>query len=580
MKKFIISILIIAFMLFLCICASAATLESFELNIQAYRLLAGESIKLTPIASPSDAEYTVTYTTDSEAVAKVDNTGKITAVAAGDTYITATTDTGLTSKCHVFVYDENLPALKFIASDYTGEVTEIVVNALGDSITQFASNRPPVGNVYNTGNYHDWWGKWYHVDNVNYGIGGTRISGSGDTAFVNRYVEMGEADMVVVMGGTNDFWGWPAPQIGGENDRQKTTIRGAVRLLIEGLIEKYPDGQIVFLSPTRNALDAEDATTTNGDTKDDFVNAITDICNIYNIHIVDLFYPEELDFREAKREDGYYGDLMPDGTHPSPEAHKIIANYVLADLEAAGIIEVIDSVIIESGKCGDTLEWTIDHRNELVITGTGAMADYEIAGAPWAEYATDIVKITFDGNVTSIGNNAFAGMSSLPLINVPGNTTTIGTSAFAGCTSLKNLIIPTLVTNIGENAFNACSNLAVVTIPESVTAIGDGAFANCADTLTIRSFTGSAAETYASTNSITFIEITGDIPGDVDVDGKVDSIDVIKLARHLATWTGYENINMTNADVDGDGEITVSDSAILARHWAGWIKYQDLPYAA
>jgi len=87
-----------------------------------------------------------------------------------------------------------------------------------------------------------------------------------------------------------------------------------------------------------------------------------------------------------------------------------------------------------------------------------------------------------------------------------------------------------------------------------------------------------SGDSYSGNTSITLYAVWGPLFGDVDVDGKVDSIDVIKLARHLATWTGYENINMTNADVDGDGEITVSDSAILARHWAGWIKYQDLPY--
>ncbi len=578
MKKLLFSVLLLTFTLLLSICSSAAAPESFELNIQAYRLLVGESVELTPIASPADADYTVTYTSASDSVATVDNNGKITAVAKGDTIITATTDAGLTSKCHIFVYDEALPALKFVASDYTGEVTEIVVNALGDSITQFASNRPPVGNVYNSGNYHDWWGKWYHIDNVNYGVGGTRISGSGDTAFVSRYVEMGDADMVVVMGGTNDFWGWPAPLVGEENDRQKTTIRGAVRLLIEGLIEKYPDGQIVFLTPTKNTLDADGAPTTNGETKDDFVNAITDVCDIYNIHIVDIYTPAELDFREEKREDGFYGELMPDGVHPSPDGHKIIANYVLDNLEAAGIVEVIDSVTIASGECGDTLTWNLDHRYELTVSGNGDMADYEAGGAPWAEYAANIVSVTIDNTVTSIGANAFAGCSLLTYVNIPSSATYLGASSFTGCSSLKNVNIPALVASIGANAFSGCSSLAAVTIPESVTAIGDGVFADCAGTLTIRSFAGSVAETYASANSITFVAISGDILGDVDIDGKVDSIDVIKLARHLATWTGYENINMTNADVDGDGEITVSDSAILARHWAGWIKYQTLPY--
>ena len=110
--------------------------------------------------------------------------------------------------------------------------------------------------------------------------------------------------------------------------------------------------------------------------------------------------------------------------------------------------------------------------------------------------------ITFDGDVTSIGSNAFRYCSSLTGVTIPGSVTTIATYAFyecsalvdviipgsvtkindfafAKCASLKNIIIPYGVKNIGGDAFAQCSSLVNVTIPESVKNIGNYAFYVC-----------------------------------------------------------------------------------------------------
>jgi len=57
--------------------------------------------------------------------------------------------------------------------------------------------------------------------------------------------------------------------------------------------------------------------------------------------------------------------------------------------------------------------------------------------------------------------------------------TSIGDSAFFGCTSLTSITMPNSITGIGRAAFQGCNSLTNVTIPSGVTFIGSGAFADC-----------------------------------------------------------------------------------------------------
>ena len=91
----------------------------------------------------------------------------------------------------------------------------------------------------------------------------------------------------------------------------------------------------------------------------------------------------------------------------------------------------------------------------------------------------NIESYVIPSSVTSIGDRAFYGCSSLSEIVIPSSVTSIGKGAFRGCYSLSEIVIPSSVTSIGDWAFSFCDSLSEIVIPSSVTSIGDSAFSGC-----------------------------------------------------------------------------------------------------
>jgi hypothetical protein len=80
--------------------------------------------------------------------------------------------------------------------------------------------------------------------------------------------------------------------------------------------------------------------------------------------------------------------------------------------------------------------------------------------------------------VTSIGEDAFAGIETLTAIEIPNSVTSIGRYAFVDCQGLTSITLPNSLTSIGELALSYCDNLSSVVIPGSVTQLGKWVFYN------------------------------------------------------------------------------------------------------
>ena len=93
-------------------------------------------------------------------------------------------------------------------------------------------------------------------------------------------------------------------------------------------------------------------------------------------------------------------------------------------------------------------------------------------------YHNGIGVISFDNDITKIGEEAFYKCSTLASVIIPKGVTQINHAAFADCNNLSSVSLPEGFLSFGSGAFD-CSGLTSIIIPEGVTQIGMMAFNLC-----------------------------------------------------------------------------------------------------
>ena len=127
-----------------------------------------------------------------------------------------------------------------------------------------------------------------------------------------------------------------------------------------------------------------------------------------------------------------------------------------------------------------------------VVTPTNT--DVFGAGYISNEYVNGVGVITFNGDVSNIGFEAFVNCHRLTAILLPNSVTKIDTYAFMNCEGLKSFEFPNSVTSIGTYAFLGCDGLTAIRIPASVISIsGTNPFSGCEGLISIIVDSGNVA---------------------------------------------------------------------------------------
>lgn len=126
------------------------------------------------------------------------------------------------------------------------------------------------------------------------------------------------------------------------------------------------------------------------------------------------------------------------------------------------------------------LYYKVDKENNVTtIFGNGALSSV----SSLANVMTSNVVI--EEGVTSIGNTAFRGLSSLEKLTVKGDVT-IGNYAFQGCASLETITFMGNVTSVGRNAFYGCASLTNINYYGTT----EPSYTNTLSYITLYSFNG------------------------------------------------------------------------------------------
>ena len=250
-------------------------------------------------------------------------------------------------------------------------------------------------------------------------------------------------------------------------------------------------------------------------------------------------------------------------------------------------IAVKDPDQVSTGIATATSAFTyVNHGDSIEITGfNNSVSDVvipsEIEGLPvtaisvGAFYLSTITSIEIPNTVTSIGEMAFLGCTSLKSVKLSTGVAKIDKNAFGSCSALQEIqvakdnpnfsslngilyskkqdtlviypaaktdaayTIPSCVTSVAMYAFSENPYLETLTIPNSLIKVGDSAFYNCKNLRAV-SYNGTEEEWNQITIGLLNEKLTGAniqyqerITGDVNADGAFTISDVVLLQKRV-----------------------------------------------
>lgn len=212
----------------------------------------------------------------------------------------------------IIVKESNLDVeIKVLANN--SNLKDKIWNVMGDSISSinYANKR-----------YWEIIRDKYNMQVNNYGISGTRIAVKDDypNAMCERYIDMqDDADIITVFGGTNDYGANIPLGDNNKDSKDKTTFYGALNVLCEGLVTKFPGKRIGFFTPLQRHGTPPYHTRWIG-----YQEAIKYVCGKYNIPVLDL----NLSGGIAMQIESIANEFSIDGLHPNDKGHELLARRI------------------------------------------------------------------------------------------------------------------------------------------------------------------------------------------------------------------------------------------------------------
>ena len=166
---------------------------------------------------------------------------------------------------------------------------------------------------------------------------------------------------------------------------------------------------------------------------------------------------------------------------------------------------------------------SVGEMEELVVADS-----VKIIGKGACSSCDKLKKVILPSYIQEIPASMFSRCKNLTDVNIPKEVSKIGYFAFKGCSSLTSVSFPEGLTTIDMSAFAEMPALKELTIPAGVNFIGYNAFGTNksggtdTNSLTLKGYEGSLAQTYAEENDIPFVSL-GAMPDKFDEEKKTQA---------------------------------------------------------
>ena len=334
-----------------------------------------------------------------------------------------------------------------------------IANFLGDSQTDPAG----IGRFTQKG-YYQWVSEILELGSYNnYGKGGTCLArtGSNDTsAFSVRYADMDDnADLIIVMGGVNDRW--HNTRLGQFGDSTIDTVYGAMEVMCDGLMTKYPGKTIIFVTPTEEDNAGCASQNITGTTVKQIANAMKTVCDKYGMKLYDANTQLGIYPKNAANAAKYTTDKLHLNTKGHEVLGKGLSNYILFGSPASyTIINVNGSGSGTggsegSGGSGSNVSVSsvsisgansLNVNNSIELTATISPNNATNKNVTWSIDSETYATITPNGNKCTVTAKDTEGTATVTVTTSDGNKTASKTISIINDADVNNDLSGKVVT--------------------------------------------------------------------------------------------------------------------------------------
>lgn len=462
---------------------------SITLNKTTLELVEGETETLEATVKPDDAtDKTVTWASSDQAVATVDNAGKITAVKEGSATITAKAGEKSAS-CAVTVAKKVIPVESIELNKSTlalvkGESEILVVTIKPNDTTEktvaWSTSNESVASVDQTGKVSAVAGG---EATISAAVGEMTAKCVVTVIIPVTSISLNKESLTLTEGESETLVATVKPDDATDMSVTWSSSDMAVATIDNGKVTALKEGTTIITAKAGEESSTCSVTVTR-DTSGDAIVFEDIIAKYACVEKFDSNGDGEVSYAEAAAATSLYGLFTNWNTVKSFDEIK----YFTGVTSTAGVfsgLKQLKSIVLPDNitSLGDFTGCT-SLESAVLPKYIGYMPDHCF------ENCSALKQVVLPDALNTIPRYCFQYCTSLKSIALPESLVTIGEFAFSQCSELSDIQMPPMLNTVGRYAFEDCVSITSIEFPGSLSKLGEYVMYRCSN-LSLLAFSGS-----------------------------------------------------------------------------------------